>query len=154
MCGCFLLRPSADADGEPMTRCARLVKQPGAFHATLRMPNLPTQRFGSDLLATRGSSDSMLVCAPWGPADCRQGRLDSCCFKTRRVQVVLIYGLRYPKRPLSPKIMGTWTLRERARCPIAKPVASAKRRERSPGTCSSPLPVPIGSLVVPFCGLP
>ena len=30
---------------------------------------------------------------------------------TLRVQVVLIYGFRYPKRPQSPYIMGTWTLR-------------------------------------------
>ena len=31
--------------------------------------------------------------------------------RTLRVQVVLIYGFRYPKRPQSPEIMGTWTLR-------------------------------------------
>ena len=33
---------------------------------------------------------------------------------TLSVQVVLIYGLKYPKRPQSPEIMGTWTLRVRA----------------------------------------
>ena len=110
VCDSLLLRPSTDTFGEPMTRCARLVKKAGVFHASLRAPSLPSQYFGSDLLAMRRNSDSMLVSTSWGQAGCLQGRLDARCYK-------------------------------RVRCPIAKPVVPVKPRERSPGTCSSPLPM-------------